>query len=201
MVWQGQGRPGPACFLGEPSVDCSEEGYFVAVLLRSSGKGLQCTVSLPDTDWVARKSGIILFGKSVKFLGDSTFTNCHGRLRVDKSLLRVFWGYLVPSISSIKPPASPKVSSYLVSTIELTNNEVVLTKADVNFSFLASTISMVGRRPQYQWAALELCQISVSRVHCICPTRVHCTYIVQLGIMYQGIANGRLACMTHTPTG
>ena len=74
LVWQGQGHPGPACFLGEPLADCLEQGYFVAVLLKSSSKGLQCTLSLSVTDWVVRMSGVILFDRTAKFLSDSTFT-------------------------------------------------------------------------------------------------------------------------------
>ena len=74
LVWQGQGHPGPVCFLGEPLADCSEQGYFVAVLLKSSGKGLQCTLSLPVTDWVVTWSRINLPNKTAKLRSDSTFT-------------------------------------------------------------------------------------------------------------------------------
>ena len=75
LVWRGPKDSGPACFLGEPLVDFTEQGYFVAILLRSQKyRGLQCSLSVHATDWVFEQSGIRRFDKTAKLLSDSTFT-------------------------------------------------------------------------------------------------------------------------------
>ena len=74
LIWNGQGRDGAGSFLGEPLVDCLAQGYFVAALLRSSFKGLLCTLSLPVTRWVVSQSKILLPERTAKLLSDSTFT-------------------------------------------------------------------------------------------------------------------------------
>ena len=71
VVWH-RGDQDPACFLGEELVDCKEQGYSVGVLFKRSGKGLQCSLHLPCTDWVFRSANIKKLIRTFKFLSDST---------------------------------------------------------------------------------------------------------------------------------
>jgi len=71
LVWQREDRD-PACFLGEPLVDCMEQGYSVGVLFRNTRKGLQCSLHLPCTDWVLQHAKIEVFTHTAKCLSDST---------------------------------------------------------------------------------------------------------------------------------
>ena len=70
LVWHRD--QDPACFLGEPLIDCVEQGYSVGVLFQKAGNRLQCSLHLPCTEWVFEHAKIKPFNQTAKVLSDST---------------------------------------------------------------------------------------------------------------------------------